>query len=58
MQEIKMNNELFENLDKINSMDKPEKKPEKVDECKECTTRGNCNERGQKCDDYAKDNDE
>ena len=52
-----MNKDLFEKMDKINSMDKPDKE-KKLDECADCTTRGNCNARGEKCNDYVKDNNE
>lgn len=43
-----MNQELFEKCDNIKSLDKPEK----VDECKDCATRGNCQDRGKKCKDF------
>ncbi len=45
-------NDLFEKVNSINSIGKSKKK---VDECRECATRGNCQGRGAKCNDYVKD---
>lgn len=44
-------NDLFEKMNSINNTGKSKK----VDECKDCATRGNCQGRGVKCNDYVKD---